>query len=214
MTPKPVATRPFFAYYRAIQKENLLGKSMVAQRAAVRAFIADTADLRGEYLEIQHPVKKHRPQLLAAIEAARQAEGVLVIAKLGVLAHNQGFLLTLRDAGVAFVCCDRPDVSLLTVEQLAALAHGKHEAFCQRLKDTLATKQSRGERVGSPANLTTQARRLGLVIRQHNAREHFANDPAARLAVRLQARATTWGKSPASSTKPATGPAGESHFTR
>ena len=93
---------------------------------------------------------------------------------------------TLRDAGVAFRCCDRPDVSPLTVEQLVALAQAKHEAFCQRIKDTLATKQARGERVGSSDDFTPQARRLGLVKRQRNAREYFVNDPAVLVAVRLQ----------------------------
>ena len=183
MTPEPVATRPCFAYYRATQRANLMGERMAAQRAAVRAVVAGADELRGEFLEVQHPGKQHRPHLLAAIEAARQAEGVLLIAKLGVLAHNAGFLRTLRDAGVAWVCCDRPDVSPLTVEPLVERAQDKHEAFCQRIKDTLATKQARGERVGSPDDFTPHARRLGLVKRQHNARQYFVNDPAVLVAV-------------------------------
>ncbi|MEJ7662605.1 MAG: recombinase family protein [Hymenobacter sp.] len=57
---------------------------------------------------------------------ARQAGGVLLIAKLDRLSRNAGFIFTLRDAGVEFVCCDMPDANTLTVGLFAVLA--QHEA--------------------------------------------------------------------------------------
>ena len=40
--------------------------------------------------------------------AARAAEATLLITKLDRLSRNASFILTLRDSGVNFVCCDMP----------------------------------------------------------------------------------------------------------
>jgi hypothetical protein len=66
--------------------------------------------------------KNQRPQLLAAMADARAVGGVLLIAKLDRLSRNASFILTLRDAGIDFVCCDMPDANTLTVGLFAVLA--------------------------------------------------------------------------------------------
>ena len=61
------------------------GLGLEAQRAAVRAFVADPAQLGTEYVEIESGKKNQRPQLLAAIAEARRVGATLLIAKLGVV---------------------------------------------------------------------------------------------------------------------------------
>ena len=183
----PSPARPYFAYYRvSTQKQGASGLGLEAQRAAARAFVADPVALREEYVEIESGKKNHRPQLLAAIAAARQAGGVLLIAKLDRLSRNAGFIFTLRDAGVEFVCCDMPDANTLTVGLFAVLAQHERETISKRTKDALTAKKARGATLGTPANLTAAARQYGLAVRQQNARENQANKQASRVVTLLQ----------------------------
>ena len=96
-----------------------------------------------------------------------------------------GFIFTLRDAGVEFVCCDMHDANTLTVGLFAVLAQHERETISKRTKDALTAKKARGATLGTPANLTAQARQRGLVLRQQNAREHQANKQASRVATLL-----------------------------
>ena len=187
MRPSSLPARPYVAYYRvSTQKQGTSGLGLEAQRAAAHAFVADSTTLCGEYIEIESGKKNHRPQLLAAIAAARQAGGVLLIAKLDRLSRNVGFIFTLRDAGIEFVCCDMPDANTLTVGLFAVLAQHERETISKRTKDALTAKKARGAALGTPANLTAEARQYGLAVRQQNAREHQANKQATRVATLLQ----------------------------
>jgi DNA invertase Pin-like site-specific DNA recombinase len=67
----PVPT--YFAYYRvSTQKQGNSGLGLEAQRAAVTNFLQGATPV-GEYVEVESGKKNQRPQLLAAIAAARQA---------------------------------------------------------------------------------------------------------------------------------------------
>ena len=111
---------------------------------------------------------------------------MLLIAKLDRLSRNAGFIFTLRDAGVEFVCCDMPDANTLTVGLFAVLAQHERETISKRTKDALTAKKARGATLGTPANLTAEARLHGLAVRQQNAREHQANKQVSRVATLLQ----------------------------
>ena len=163
------------------------GLGLEAQRAAVRAFVADPIQLGTEYVEIESGKKNQRPQLLAAIAEARRVGATLLIAKLDRLSRNAGFIFALRDSGVNFVCCDMPDANTLTVGLFAVIAHHERETISRRTKDALAAKKARCAKLGNPVNFTLAVIAQG----QANARDHQANRQAARLVELLRARGHT-----------------------
>ncbi len=156
----------YFAYYRvSTQKQGTSGLGFEVQQAAVGSFLKG-AQPQGEYVEVESGKKNHRPQLLAAIAAARAAGGVLLIAKLDRLSRNASFILTLRDSGVDFVCCDMPDANILTVGLFAVIAQHERETISKRTKEALAAKKDRGATLGTSANLTNAARQQSLLVRR------------------------------------------------
>jgi DNA invertase Pin-like site-specific DNA recombinase len=113
---------------------------------------------------------------------------VLLIAKLDRLSRNAGFILALRDSGVQFACCDMPDANTLTVGLFAVIAQHERETISQRTKDALKAKKARGAQLGTPANLTEEARQLGLEARQRNARQHAGIRQATALILARRAQ--------------------------
>lgn len=182
----------YFAYYRvSTQKQGVSGLGLEAQQAAVTSFLQGGRP-QGEYVEIESGKKNHRPQLLAAMAAARAAGGVLLIAKLDRLSRNASFILALRDSGVDFVCCDMPDANTLTVGLFAVLAQHERETISKRTKDALAAKLARGAQLGTPANLTAEARQRGLLVRQQNARQHAGMRQATALITSRRAQGVSF----------------------
>ena len=156
----------YFAYYRVSTKQQgASGLGLEAQRAAVGSFLHG-GQPQGEYVEVESGKKNQRPQLLAALAAARAASGVLLIAKLDRLSRNASFILALRDSGVSFVCCDMPDANTLTVGLFAVLAQHERETISKRTREALAAKKARGAQLGTPANLTDAARQQSLAVRR------------------------------------------------
>ncbi len=185
------ATR-YVPYYRvSTARQGQSGLGLEAQQAAVRAFVANPTQLLTEFVEIESGKKNYRPQLLAAIAAARAAGATLLIAKLDRLSRNAGFIFALRDSGVAFVCCDMPDANSLTVGLFAVIAQHEREMISKRTKDALTAKKARGAVLGTPANMTPAAIAKSLNIRQENARTNQQNQQAARLGVLLHAQGHT-----------------------
>jgi DNA invertase Pin-like site-specific DNA recombinase len=176
----------YIPYYRvSTMRQGQSGLGLEAQRAAVHAFAPLPGQLLTEFVEVESGRKNQRPQLLAAIAAARQHNATLLIAKLDRLSRNAGFILALRDSGVDFVCCDMPDANTLTVGIFAIVAQHERETISKRTKDALAAKKARGEALGWPQNLTRAAIAKSLLVRQANATENTQNRQASRLALSL-----------------------------
>ena len=185
-------TTSYVPYYRvSTARQGQSGLGLEAQRAAVTAFVGDPSRLLGEFVEIESGKKNQRPQLLAAIAAARAAGATLLIAKLDRLSRNAGFIFALRDSGVAFVCCDMPDANTLTVGLFAVIAQHEREMISKRTIDALTAKKARGAVLGTPANMTPAAIAKSLTIRQENARTNQQNQQAARLGGLLHAQGHT-----------------------
>ncbi len=62
-----------------------------------------------------------------------------------------------------------PEANTLTIGILATMAQHERELIADRTKKALAEKKKRGFMLGTPANLTEQAKRKGTLHSQLNA---------------------------------------------
>ena len=145
--------RRFVAYYCvSTERQGRSGLGLDAQREAVLRHTADHADkLIGEFCEVESGRRSDRPQLAAAIAAAKKARATLIIAKLDRLARNIHFISGLMESGVDFVAADNPHANKLMMHMLAVFAEHEREQISQRTKDALAAAKARGIRLGRNA---------------------------------------------------------------
>lgn len=171
------------------QKQGVSGLGLEAQTATVNDYARRTgAQVIGTYTEVETGKKNNRPQLAAAIEAAKMHGATLVIAKLDRLARNAGFIFALRDAGVQFVACDMPEANTLTIGILAVMAQHEAEMISARTRAALAAKKARGAKLGTPKNLNADARRKGREAHTRNAQNNQNTRTARGYATLLRAQ--------------------------
>jgi DNA invertase Pin-like site-specific DNA recombinase len=172
----------FIAYYRvSTQGQGQSGLGLKAQQADVMRYVKDAALLVGTFTDVESGKKDNRPQLLEAIKAAKEKGATLVIAKLDRLSRNLTFISSLMDSGVKFTCCDMPEANEFTIHIFAALAQQERKMISERTKVALQSKILKGEKLGTPSNLTEIARLRGLEIRKRNSQEHISNTQACEL---------------------------------
>ncbi|MFB9865635.1 recombinase family protein [Rufibacter immobilis] len=174
--------RKYVAYYRVSTKvQGQSGLGLEAQRSAVRQFVKQDDLILEEFTEVESGKKDNRAELVTAIDRAKRNQATLIIAKLDRLSRNAGFIFTLRDSGVDFVCADMPEANTLTIGIFAVLAQHERELISSRTKAALKAKKEQGFILGTPGNLTAEARQKGLVIRQSNAGQNKQNRQALTL---------------------------------
>lgn len=159
----------FIAYYRvSTQRQGISGLGLDAQRNSVLSFIGDRS-LLSEFKDIESGKNDNRPELLKAIEMTKQSGSILVIAKLDRLSRNLNFITLLQSNKVKFVCCDLPDANELTINIIGAIAQNERKLISDRTKSALSELKKRGVKLGSPENLTKQARKKGSLKMKENA---------------------------------------------
>jgi DNA invertase Pin-like site-specific DNA recombinase len=92
--------------------------------------------------------KKHRPELAAAIVAAKKAGVTLVIAKRGRLVRNVAFVSKPMETKVEFVAVDMPKANRLTIHIFVAMAEHEAEMISTRTKAALAAAKARLRKLG------------------------------------------------------------------
>lgn len=144
----------FISYIRvSTDRQGRSGLGLEAQRQAVADYLnGGKWDLVAEFVEVESGrganALDKRPQLRAAIDAAKRAKATLVIAKLDRLARNVHFISGLLESGVDFVAVDNPTASRLTVQILAAVAEDEARRIRERTRDALAAAKARGTVLG------------------------------------------------------------------
>lgn len=164
------------AYYRvSTAKQGRSGLGLEAQQQAVSELVKrEGLTLMAEYTEIETATgKRRRPQLAAALDACRESDAMLLIAKLDRLARNVHVLTGLMESGVKFKACDMPEADSFTVHILAAVAQREAELISERTRGALAAAKARGTRLGNPKGFEPGVQALGVQARQEAARKHY-----------------------------------------
>jgi DNA invertase Pin-like site-specific DNA recombinase len=130
-----------------------------------------------EYTEIESGKRADRPQLDAALKAARIRRAPLVVAKVDRLTRSVGFLSRLLEAGVDVRFADLPQIQGPTgrfmLQQMASVAELEAGMISARTKAALAAAKARGQKLGGArvrksdgkrVLLSTMAREAGTAV--------------------------------------------------
>lgn len=157
--PKPIAV----AYYRvSTDKQGKSGLGLADQERAIRAF----CDFRGltleaTFTEIESGKNDARPELARALATAKRKRGLLVVATLSRLGRRVSFVSALMENGIPFAAADAPDDEPFILHVKASFAEEEARKISARTKAALAIAKARGTKLGTPANLTLEARKRG-----------------------------------------------------
>ena len=174
----------YIAYYRvSTKKQGESGLGLEAQRQAVQNFISPDLIDR-EIVEVETGTnKKHRPKLQEALELCKKYDATLIIAKLDRLTRNVAFVSSLMDSKVKFQAVDNPHATELTIHILSAVAQDEAKRISKRIKEALAVKKEQlakeGKKLGSPQNLTEEAKMRGIESIKRKAEMNLNNKRAS-----------------------------------
>lgn len=140
----------FISYIRvSTQRQGQSGLGLEAQQTAVAQFVTQRGGkVLREFVEVESGRKSDRPQLAAAIAAAKAEGAVLLIAKLDRLARNVAFVAALLESGAEVQAADMPEANRFMLHILAAVAENEAEAISTRTKAALAAAKARGVALG------------------------------------------------------------------
>jgi DNA invertase Pin-like site-specific DNA recombinase len=142
------------------------GLGLEAQRAAIARFAsAEGLDVAEVYQEVEtgsgSDALDRRPQLAAALKAARKAKAPVLVAKLDRLSRDVHFISGLMSHRVEFVVCDLGRQSDPFVLHLyAALAEKERSMISARTKAGLAAAKARGTKLGMAARRKSEVREI------------------------------------------------------
>src|ERR1700749_577879 len=147
------AMKNAIAYIRvSTQKQGKSGLGLEAQQALIQRF----ADQEGfqiaqTFTEVQSGKDDDtkRPQLNAALEAARKAKTPVIIAKLDRLSRDVHFISGLMKHKVSFIVADLgADTDPFMLHIYAALAEKERRMISDRTKQALKAAKERGVQLG------------------------------------------------------------------
>lgn len=167
-------TSPAVAYLRVSTREQgRSGLGLEAQEAAILAFAArEGLTVTAWYREVESgghvsDTLAKRPQLAAALEAARKQRAPVLVSKLDRLSRSVHFIAGLMVQRVEFVVCElgrQTDPFMLHL--WAALAEKERALISQRTTAALRALKARGVRLGSPQLHKANAARLAAFLRR------------------------------------------------
>ena len=161
---------PLVAYYRvSSQKQGRSGLGLEAQRKAVAAFAsAEGFEIIAQYTEIETgkgaDALDRRPELKAALKAAKKAKASVAVAKLDRLSRDVAFISGLMAQKVPFIVAALGrNVDSFVLHISAALAQQEREMISRRTKEALQAAKARGVKLGRQE--TADANRLAAAAR-------------------------------------------------
>jgi DNA invertase Pin-like site-specific DNA recombinase len=131
------------------------GLGLAAQREAIIRFAqAEGREVVGTFVEIETgkgaDALDRRPQLAAALKAAKSHKAAVVVSKLDRLSRDVHFISGLMAHKVPFIVTELgSDVDPFVLHLYAALAEKERALISQRTKDGLAAARARGVQLGN-----------------------------------------------------------------
>ncbi len=171
--------KPAVAYYRvSTERQRRSGLGIDAQRTTVMRF-AETEgfELTAEFVEAESgkgaDALDRRPQLAAALSAARRQKCPVLVAKLDRLSRDVAFISGLMAQRVPFIVAELgADADPFMLHLYAALAEKERRLISERTRSALAQRKAQGARLGNPKN-AAQAASLGREVQTSEA-DRFA----------------------------------------
>ncbi len=176
------------AYLRvSTQRQARSGLGVEAQRAAIARFAeAEGLTLVREFVETETgkgvDALERRPELAAALAAAKSAKCSVLVSKLDRLSRDVAFVSGLMAQRVPFIVAELGrDADPFMLHLYAALAEKERRLISERTKAALSAKKQNGDRLGNPRSLA----QAGVVGRQSQV--SAADDFATRMLPVFQA---------------------------
>jgi DNA invertase Pin-like site-specific DNA recombinase len=148
------------AYYRVSTKQqHRSGLGIEAQRTTVTRFAeAEKITIITEYVEAESgkgaDALDRRPQLAAALAAARKARCCVLVSKLDRLSRDVAFVSGLMAQRVPFIVAELGrDADPFMLHLYAALAEKERRLISERTKAALAVRKATGATLGNPINI-------------------------------------------------------------
>src|SRR5665213_4392796 len=147
------------AYYRvSTQRQGRSGLGIEAQRATIARF-AETEGftILRQFVEVETgkgaDALDRRPQLAAALAAARSAKCPVVVAKLDRLSRDVAFISGLMAQRVPFIVAELGvDADPFMLHLYAALAEKERRLISERTKAALSARKAQGTKLGNRRN--------------------------------------------------------------
>jgi DNA invertase Pin-like site-specific DNA recombinase len=166
------------AYYRvSTRQQQRSGLGIEAQRAAVERFAqAENLRIIVEYVEAETgkgaDALDRRPQLAAALAAAKTAKCCVLVSKLDRLSRDVAFVAGLMAQRVPFIVAELGrDADPFMLHLYAALAEKERRLISERTKAALAVRKATGAKLGNPSNIR-EAGQIGRTTLIETADDH------------------------------------------
>jgi DNA invertase Pin-like site-specific DNA recombinase len=152
-----MADRAIITYIRvSTSQQGRSGLGIEAQRAALQHFAqAEGFEVAREFVEVETgkgaDAMDRRPQLKAALAAARKQRCHVAVAKLDRLSRDVHFISGLMAHKVPFLVAELgPDVDPFVLHLFAALAEKERALISTRTRQALEAAKARGVTLGNP----------------------------------------------------------------
>lgn len=151
-----MSSKAFFYIRVSTTQQGRSGLGIEAQRQTLQHFAqAEGIEVLGEYVEVETgkgtDALERRPQLKAALAAARKHRCRIAVAKLDRLSRDIHFISGLMAHKVPFWVAELgPDVDPFVLHLFAALAEKERSLISTRTRQALAAAKARGVALGNP----------------------------------------------------------------